>query len=60
MNIAWSIGFDNLADELVICMHLRISWFIGAIIGSLLSVLFARYLTYKLLMVCIWLHLLIG
>ncbi|XP_017863508.1 PREDICTED: D-xylose-proton symporter-like 2 [Drosophila arizonae] len=50
MNIAWSIGFDNLADEIVICMPLRISWFIGAIIGSVLGVVFSRCLTYKLLM----------
>ncbi|XP_030571339.1 D-xylose-proton symporter-like 2 [Drosophila novamexicana] len=50
MNIAWSIGFDSLADELVISTHLRISWFIGAIIGSLLGIVVARHLTYKLLM----------
>lgn len=57
MNIAWSIGFDSLADELVISTHLRISWFIGAIIGSLLGIVVARHLTYKLLMVSVWFHI---
>ncbi|KAH8415516.1 hypothetical protein KR222_001630, partial [Zaprionus bogoriensis] len=51
MHIAWSIGFDSLADELLSSTHVRISWFIGAIIGALLAVLLGKRLGYKLLMV---------
>ncbi|XP_017841124.1 uncharacterized protein LOC108598875 [Drosophila busckii] len=50
MNIAWSTGFDSLGDEMLICWHLRSCWFIAAIVGTLLSLLIARQLSYKLLM----------
>lgn len=51
MNIAWSIGFVSSTYELVISMHLRIAWFIGAIIGALGGVLIGKRLGYKLHMV---------
>lgn len=60
MNIAWSIGFDNLEDELVICMHVRIAWFIGAIIGALLGVLLGKSFSYKPLMQLCCLLVIIG
>lgn len=51
MNIAWSIGFVSSSFELVISTHLRIAWFIGAIVGALAGVLIGKRLGYKLLMV---------
>lgn len=51
MNIAWSIGFICLDKELEISTHMRIAWFIAAIIGSLGGVLLGKRFGYKLLMV---------
>ncbi|KAL7733918.1 hypothetical protein ACLKA6_011623 [Drosophila palustris] len=60
MNMAWSIGFDSLEDELVICMHVRVAWFIGAILGALLGILLGRRFSYKLLMQFCCLLVIIG
>ncbi|XP_034105107.1 uncharacterized protein LOC117568515 [Drosophila albomicans] len=60
MNIAWSIGFDSLEDELVICMHLRLAWFFGAILGALFGALLGNRFTYKLLMQLCCLLVVIG
>ncbi|XP_017043644.2 LOW QUALITY PROTEIN: probable plastidic glucose transporter 2 [Drosophila ficusphila] len=50
IHIAWSIGFDSLLAELVVTNHVRISWFIAAIIGALLGGFFSRWFPYKVLM----------
>ncbi|EDV96954.1 GH16563 [Drosophila grimshawi] len=60
MNLAWSIGFYSQTDELTPSMHLRSSWFIGAIIGASLGVLVHKHLTYKLLTQLSCLLVLIG
>ncbi|XP_001353706.2 uncharacterized protein [Drosophila pseudoobscura] len=49
LHIAWSIGFDSLL-ELEVSSHLRISWFIAAIVGALVGGFFSRRFTYKQLM----------
>ncbi|XP_034656976.1 D-xylose-proton symporter-like 2 [Drosophila subobscura] len=50
LHIAWSIGFDSLLAELEVSSHLRISWFVAAIVGALLGGFFSQRLTYKQLM----------
>ncbi|XP_016996009.3 solute carrier family 2, facilitated glucose transporter member 8 [Drosophila takahashii] len=50
LHIAWSIGFDSVFAELEVTNHVRICWFIAAIIGALLGGFFSRWFPYKVLM----------
>ncbi|XP_016971739.1 low-affinity glucose transporter HXT4 [Drosophila rhopaloa] len=50
IHIAWSIGFDSLFAELEVTNHVRICWFIAAILGALFGGFFSRRFPYKVLM----------
>ncbi|XP_043647204.1 uncharacterized protein LOC122616028 isoform X2 [Drosophila teissieri] len=50
IHIAWSIGFESLVAELEVTNHVRICWFIAAIMGALLGGFFSRWFPYKTLM----------
>ncbi|XP_037720174.1 uncharacterized protein LOC119553691 [Drosophila subpulchrella] len=50
IHIAWSIGFDSVFAELEVTNHVRICWFIAAILGALLGGFFSRWFPYKVLM----------
>ncbi|KAH8305273.1 hypothetical protein KR018_009628 [Drosophila ironensis] len=59
-HIAWSIGFSSLFSELEEGNHVRICWFIAAIMGAILGGFFSRQFPYKLLMESCSLITLIG
>lgn len=50
MNIAWSIGFQSWYFSFA-PLHTRVAWFIGAIIGGLLSCFVANKLPKKIVFV---------
>ncbi|XP_017080208.1 galactose-proton symporter [Drosophila eugracilis] len=50
IHIAWSIGFSTFLEEWEITTHVRICWFIGAIIGAALGDTLSRWFPYKVLM----------
>ncbi|KAH8301884.1 hypothetical protein KR044_000308 [Drosophila immigrans] len=51
MNIAWSIGFQP-HFYLVVTKHLVAAWFIGGIIGALISGCLANKIPKKIVMIC--------